>query len=263
MSPLRFSRFTIFLAAFLSVTAWACADSIIWVSGQDGKLRRSNLDGSNIQVLGDIEPFPLSHQGGIAVHEGKIYWGTSGNYHWANLDGTGQQPVGVIPEVVRIKLLKGVMDSAGNTYFGPLGADEDNEPPGGGFSPPAGVAIDNIRGKLYWAGGWNELNAGLLQRANLDGSNVETLYTGQDLHFEDYPIDIEIDPIAGMIYWVGNMSWIARAPLDGGVAPQIIFSGMQIETMALDLQVPEPASLILFAGAALLACRRSRQALTH
>jgi hypothetical protein len=239
-----------FFSALLLAITVVRADSILWVSGGDGKLWRSNLDGGGAEALVEISPYPRSHEGGIAVHDGKIYWGTDGSYHWANLDGTQQEPVATVPEVVRIKLLKGVMDNAGNTYFPreESSADGDGEEHGGiRFTPPAGVAIDNIRGKLYWAGGWNQFDSGLMQRSNLDGSGVETIYTGEDLHFEDYPIDIEIDPVAGMIYWTGNMSWIARAPLDGGVPPQIIHmrDGASIETMALEITVPEPSAFLL------------------
>jgi hypothetical protein len=122
--------------------------------------------------------------------------------------------------------------------------------------------VDDVQGKIYWAGGWNSLDAGLLGRANLDGSDVETLYTGESLHFEDYPIDVEVDPLGGMMYWTGDMNWIARAPLDGGVAPEILLTTNGISGLALDVAIPEPGGIAIAAGpfvaVSLLSRRRRR-----
>jgi hypothetical protein len=260
MASPHLSRFTTLLAAFLLATTPAWADSILWMNGADGFLWRSDLNGANAQAVGELTPFPLTHQGGIAVHNGKIYWGSAGNYYSANLDATNQEPIAIVPEPVRVKLLRGVLDSSGNEHFappGPLVGDGEEEGGLPTFSPPASIAFDNVHGKLYWAGGWNNLNAGVLQRSNLDGSNVQTLYTGDELHFEDYTIDIEVDPIGGMIYWTGNSSWLARAPLDGGVEPQIIIPQGSFQSMELVLTIPEPASLLFLPAAALIACRRN------
>ncbi|HEV8605235.1 MAG TPA: hypothetical protein VGQ99_07715 [Tepidisphaeraceae bacterium] len=254
----------------------ARADSLLFVNGGNGLLSRANLDGSNLQNFSELNPIPLYHQGGISLHENKLYWGAPGNYFSTNLDGSNQQPLSTVPDPVRIKLLGGVLDSAGNAYFSyddTLGgasviqrfAPGDSDPnatiyTSTRFSPKPGLAIDLLHSKIYWAGGWNQLDAGLLQRSNLDGSNIETLYTGQELHFEDYPIDLEIDPLNNMIYWTGNMSWIARAPLDGSTPPQILLTAAPIESLALELSVPEPTTLTLLLPIALLLLRRRHRA---
>ena len=51
-------------------------------------------------------------------------------------------------------------------------------------------------------------DAGIIQRSNLDGTNVETLLTG--LH---KPENIALDLVAGAMYWTDG--GILRANLDG------------------------------------------------
>lgn len=59
--------------------------------------------------------------------------------------------------------------------------------------------------KLYWS----DAGAGKIQRADLDGSNVEDILTGLP-----GPGDLAIDPYAGKMYWTSPLG-IRRANLDG------------------------------------------------
>ena len=71
---------------------------------------------------------------------------------------------------------------------------------------PFGIALDVMAGKIYWA----DVGADI-QRANLDGTDVEDLVT-----VLESPTGIAIDTIAGKIYWPdGGTDKIQRANLDG------------------------------------------------
>src|SRR4051812_13033491 len=143
-----------------------------------------------------------------------------------------------MPRSVQVRLQGGAIDSAGNTYFveritrgnSPIFRyNSAGEPIGSieiysSFADPPGLAIDNAHGKIYWAGGWNNNPSGLLERADLDGGNMETLYTAEVLRFEDYPVYMDIDTKGGWLYWTQNMYSIMRAPLDGSAPPQVLYS---------------------------------------
>ena len=60
-----------------------------------------------------------------------------------------------------------------------------------------GIALDVAAGKMYWT----TFDVATIQRAGLDGSNVEDLVS----EFRGYlvtPQDIALDAIAGKMYWV-------------------------------------------------------------
>ena len=75
-----------------------------------------------------------------------------------------------------------------------------------GLDYPFGLALDVVGSKMYWTGSGN---AGKIQRANLDGSNIETLIIGVDSG------GLALDMAGGKIYWTEDGWWIRRANLDG------------------------------------------------
>jgi sugar lactone lactonase YvrE len=81
--------------------------------------------------------------------------------------------------------------------------------------------------KMYWA----DYTTGKIQRANLDGTNVEDLVTGLTT-----PLDVSVDDASGKMYWVdGGAGKIQRANLDG-TAVEDILTGLSDPTrIALDL----------------------------
>ena len=91
-------------------------------------------------------------------------------------------------------------------------------------------AAADVASKLYWTtfvGG----SGSTVQRANLDGSGVETLVTGLNA-----PWPIEVDPMHGKMYWGDvNTQQIQRANLDG--------SG--VETVAVGVPIDNPAGLAI------------------
>ena len=143
-----------------------------WADITKGAIQRSDLDGSNIEdiVTG------LNHPKGIAMFSGeKIYWmdsgdqGTSGKIQGANIDGTE------IEEIVH------------------------------GLSYPIDMALDPVRGKIYW----RDEGGRAIHRADLDGSNIEDLLDG--LYGSG---GLALDNFRNKIFWVG-VDEVRCSNLDG------------------------------------------------
>ena len=130
-----------------------------WADLGAGKIQRANLDGSEVEdIITD-----LLGPNGIALDsdENKIYWADefSGKIQCANLDGSNLKTLFVrygrfigtamsIPfDILNLKI-----------YY----ADS-----------PIGIALDISGGKIYWT----TPHKYKIQRANLDGSNIEDVVT--------------------------------------------------------------------------------------
>jgi len=82
-----------------------------------------------------------------------------------------------------------------------------------GYNTPSGIAVDLSAGKMYWGEFW----AGKIMRANLDGSNVESIITtGQACVW-----DVEIDRSAGKLYWTDPYG---RSILRANVSVHAVFA---------------------------------------
>ena len=112
---------------------------------------------------------------------------------------------------------------------------------GQGVSAPDGVGVDLAGGKMYWTNMGTLTDsahtpAGSLQRANLNGSQVEVLL--QPGATTNTPKQLQLDLVHHKIYWSdreGAKAW--RANLDGSSA-EVLLSGhgiMQLVGMALDV----------------------------
>lgn len=117
----------------------ANAQKMYWGESGAGKIRRANLDGTNVEDLISGLVFPA-----IAIDEGarKMYWTTGADIfqiHRANLDGSNAELV---------------LES----FFG----------------PSIGLALDVGAGKMYFSFE-SDAGCGGLRRANVDGSEIEDL----------------------------------------------------------------------------------------
>lgn len=65
------------------------------------------------------------------------------------------------------------------------------------LSDPEDIKIDNANGKMYWTDSNNQN----IRRADLDGQNVELIYTTTDAVNQDSPGNIDLDISGGYIYW--------------------------------------------------------------
>ncbi len=121
---------------------------IYWTDRDADKIQRANLDGTNIQDIIITEGLENPWNIALDVAGQKIYWTSSGKIQRANLDGSNVE--GIITE---------------------------------GLDEPRDIALDVAGGKMYWthaeySAALDAYTNGKVQRANLDGSNVEDIVTG-------------------------------------------------------------------------------------
>ena len=181
-----------------------------WVGSGTPKIQRANLDGSNVQDLVTGVGFPI----GIAVDlaGGKMYWtDKSVNVHSdphatnrilrANLNGTG---------IETLVITRSTPQST-HSYFN--------------------IVLDTAAGKMYWTVS-GAANAGRkIQRANLDGTNVEDLVTEVI-----GPESIALDLPRGKMYWTDRGAGkIQRANLNGTNVEDIVLDLSGPHSLALDL----------------------------
>ena len=204
----------------------ADGDQIYWVEGElwnicapladgcgpwdrsDGRIRRADLDGTNVETL---RPEEMRAPKGVALdtNGGKIYWtdywyiggfqpwlasediSFAGTIRWADLDG-GNAEVLLPP------------------------------PSTGG---PSNIVLDVGEGQIYW------IDTGAIHRADWDGTNIETLLTGLE-----WPVDLAVDVEDGRIYWAEFWGSIHRANLDGTNAETLLSlpRGRRPRSIALD-----------------------------
>ncbi len=174
---------------------------IYWTSTYAGTIQRANLDGFELETIVYTGCTPL----GIAVDGagGKVYWSGGANVYWSNLDGSGAELL--------------------------FSADEP------GFAQD--LALDLLNEKIYFSN-WSAApgSYGRLQRANLDGSDVEDVRP----EIRNGPIGIAVDPIGGKVYYTKNpeaagVGRVMRADLDGA-NPETVLSEVDPDSLALDLQ---------------------------
>ena len=112
-----------------------------------------------------------------------------------------------------------------------------------GSGRPVGIALDIAGGKMYWtdrnkADETDPTGRSSIQRANLDGTNIETLVLGGNSVKEYISLDIS----NGKMYWsewthsaIGGSGRIRRANLDGSNIEDIVPRVDGIRGMTLDI----------------------------
>ncbi|HWX96653.1 MAG TPA: hypothetical protein VNZ01_07355 [Solirubrobacteraceae bacterium] len=220
-----------------------------WTDTDASVIASANMNGTNPQiVLDDFGQEPL----GIAldVASRKMYWTDREGVKRANLDGTER-------ELLTKEPARGfcALDLAARRIYWadwPSGAVKsapmEGEPTVTTIASkqpaPFGIAVDHAGGKVYWL----ELNLGKkkrekneIRRANLDGSEVQTLLERPGAGFEG---GLAIDPGAGKLYWAeAETRDIAVSNLDGSQAQTLFSTGEAVPVgLAVETSEPHPAS---------------------
>jgi hypothetical protein len=121
--------------------------------------------------------------------------------------------------------------------------------PEGGTHTPKQLHLDKENGRLYWC----DREGMRVMRANLDGSQIETLvetgHSDEDRHDETrWCVGITVDPKRGKIYWTqkgptkGGLGSLRRANID---IPQRESPANRSDIEVLFDQLPEPIDLEL------------------
>ncbi len=181
-----------------------------------GGIYWSDLDGSDTKLFMDDDYIVGATNIALDVDRGKIYWTNDGGSHsgivaWTNLDGSNSEDLfeGGSPWDIALDLVRGKVYWTDFAFEGILRADLDGQNVEydyirSGF--PMGIALDVDGGKIYWT------DAGTIQRADLNGQNIEEVLTVSD----GYPEEITLDMDGGKVYWTNPVTQtIQRADLDG------------------------------------------------
>jgi len=186
----------------------------------EGRVLSVNPDGSDLKVIVE-EGRKLPDGLAIDAAAGYLYWGNMG--HLKENDGS---------------IMRSDLDGRHMATI---------VPPGGTFTPKQ-IQIDKVNGKLYWS----DREGMRVMRANLDGSQIETLVDTSEGDPRPGPdarkwcVGIAVDTTGGKIYWTqkggdnAGEGRIFRANID--IPPgQTAARREDIELLYADL--PEPIDL--------------------
>lgn len=170
--------FTLLIGALLPVRADA---QVFWTLNTGGvdQIQSINKDGTNFQV--PLPSLPSSSPWGIAIDVpgNNLYWSDilSPSFHVYRSTVDGLNVTSIYNAPAPVQSISRHTES-GNLYLSTssqiirIGPDGANATPlVTGLSNAWGVAVDSTAGKVYWS----EAGANRIARANLDGSNIETV----------------------------------------------------------------------------------------
>ena len=200
-----------------SVAVDMAGDKVYWAeqtSDRSGRIRRANLNGTNVQLIQELTSVPQ----GLALDtaNGKLYLtNAQGRVQQMNLNGSGFQP----NLIVNLNAPQGIaIDTAGGkVYWTEQTSDRSGRIRRANLngtnvqlvreltSVPQGLALDTTNGKLYLTNSW-----GKVQQMNLNGSGFQpNLIVNLNA-----PQGIAVDVAGDKIYWTEEGK-IRRANLDG------------------------------------------------
>ena len=185
-------------------------DKMWWAGCYQRKIHSANHDGSS-----HTTPISTSSRSGdvaLDLSAGKVYYTVIINgapeISRANFDGTAQEvlitsgianPWGIALDVAGGKMYwtNGGLDKI---MRADLDGSDVEDLVTSGLNYPLGIALDVASGKIYFCNAGDSMTGeGYIQRANLDGSGVETLLTGLD-----YPWYIALDVTANIYSGYGT-----------------------------------------------------------
>ena len=200
-----------------SVAVDMAGGKVYWAeqtSDRSGRIRRANLNGSNVQLVQELTSVP--RRLALDTTNGKLYLTNSwGKVQQMNLDGSDFQP----DLIANLESPRGIaVDAAGGkVYWTEQTSDRSGRIRRADLngsnvqlvreltSVPQGLALDTANGKLYLTNSW-----GKVQQMNLDGSGFQPNLI-VDLNA---PQGIAVDVAARKIYWT-ERGGIRRANLNG------------------------------------------------
>ena len=202
-----------------------------------GAIRRSGLNGRNVQTLKTLTAVPL----GIALDASgsTVYWTNSrGRIQSIAAEGSSQ----LTNLLQNLANPTAIAVSNGYVYWAePLGRMRRANLTANqqvatniatGLGEPLSLAI--AKGKIYWIE--RSGNGGALQRANLNGTNIEQLksFTG------GVPTSLAVDSSDNKLYWTRSTGKIQRSNLMGRFTTDIATGLMSPSGIALGVVAAEP-----------------------
>jgi hypothetical protein len=185
-----------------------------------GRIQRANLDGSGVEaIITDLDdPVGLD----LDLDAGKLYFvdqGSPPGLFRSNLDGSGVEPL--ITSGIEHPYGIALDPDGGTMYFVDNGLDALFRADLSGSNltdlgvddlvAPIQVALDKVGGKIYWT------DIGpppVVRRANLDGSDAETILSTANFAALSLPLGIKLDISGPHLYFVDDLA-IRRSAFDG------------------------------------------------
>ena len=203
-------------------------------SDRIGKIRRSNLDGTNVQLVKNLTSAPQ----GITVDAagGKIYLTNAwGKVQRMNFNGSSFQPNLITglesPRNIAVDVAGGKLywtEQTGNTTGKIRRANLDGsnvQLVKALTSAPHGLALDTKNRKIYLTNAW-----GKVQRMNFDGSNFQpNLIAGLQS-----PREVAVDVAGGKLYWAERGS-LRCADLNGSNIQDVVTGLAAPANIALEI----------------------------
>lgn len=183
------------------------SQKMYWAS--EGKIKRADLDGTNIEdIILDSEIMNSATEiSGVAIDtsNNKLYWTTEGALKRADLDGQNQEEILSIstgfPDIAinqeEQKIYMTSSSSLGKLWKSNLdGTNLEQIIDSDEASSALGISLDPTAEKIYWVGG-----QGLptIYSADLNGENIQFIGGGGTSGSTD--LDIEVDYVNNYLYW--------------------------------------------------------------
>jgi|GEM_PF-5770027 len=155
-----------------------------WLQGLNGSIWKSNLDGSGEVEVVDLPDNHFVVNILLDTEQSKIYWGnrslTNPGIYRANTDGTNVE--NVLPgyratdmAIANDKIYwASIATNRGIRRANLDGSGLEELIPGTAITTPQRLTIDPVNGKMLWV----DIVTDLLERADLNGANRETLLSG-------------------------------------------------------------------------------------
>ena len=174
-----------------------------------GRIRRANLDGTDLQLVKDLTSLPLDIA--LDTEDGKLYLANAyGKIQKLNVEGSNFQPNFITglesPTDIALDVKNGKVywiENADRIRRANLDGTPEVETLATGLDRP--MSLVATADKLYWAEQIDE-KTGRIQRADLDGENVETIIT-----LPRILRGIAIETKANTLYWtdtLGSIQWV-------------------------------------------------------
>ena len=211
-------------------------------SDKTGRIRRADLDGSNVQLVKDLTSVPH----GIALDGvgGKIYITNAwGKVQRLNVDGSNFEPNLITGLDMPKNLALDVSDS--KVYWTEMSGrirranlDGSNvEDIATGLGTPMNLVV--FDGTAYWTEQTGE-NLGEIRRVNLDGTNSERLLT-----LTSIPQGIAVDAMENKLYWTNADGAIQRVNLDGSDIEELVTGLVSPGDLILQIAAPLPPPVVV------------------
>lgn len=203
---------------------------IYWTEGdwrtKTGKIRRAHLDGSYVKDI--VTKLKVPKSIALDMLRRKVYWTDESTRKIQRADLTGRNVKDIITGFkfppgggsMSITCRDGKCTGVASWKDGEMWLTHDL------LIRPGHIALDVQRKKIYWV---NEM-LDHIQRANLDGSDVEDLVTWT------FSNALTLDRSRGKIYWTDySMNAIRRANLDGSNVEDLATTMGEPVSLALDV----------------------------